>query len=104
MSNIDNETVKNLSELARIELTDEEVAKIKTDLEKILKFMDKLSEVDTNGIEPTFHVASDLVNVSRPDDQKRDNELLDRATFLALAPDQVGGMVKVPSFMGGKDE
>ncbi len=103
MSNIDNETVQTLSMLARIDLTPDEVGKIKTSLEKILKFVDTLAEVDTDGVDPTYHVASNLVNVVRPDNQKTDNELLDRATFLALAPDQVGGMVKVPSFMGGQE-
>ena len=105
MTNITNETVGSLSVLARIDLKSEEVEKIKTDLAKILKFVDALAEVDTDGIDPTYHVASDLVNIVRPDsEQTVENELLSRATFLSLAPDQVGGMVKVPSFMGGKEE
>lgn len=84
-------------------MTGEEVEKIKKDLGKVLAFIDTLSEVDTDGVEPTYHVASALVNVVRGDEEKADNELLDRATFLALSPDQVGGMVKVPSFMEGKE-
>ena len=103
MANIDNQTVETLSQLARIDLTPEEVEKIKNDLGKILAFVDTLSEVDTDGVNPTYHVASNLVNVVRSDVEEANNELLDRATFLALSPDQVGGMVKVPSFMGGKE-
>jgi aspartyl-tRNA(Asn)/glutamyl-tRNA(Gln) amidotransferase subunit C len=109
MPKFDQHTIENLSQLARIELTSEEKIRLEKDLDKILNFFDSLKEIGTEGVRPTYHVASDLVNVFRPDDELDSEvakeEILDRATFLNLAPEQVAGMVKVPSFLaGGKEE
>lgn len=108
MSKINNEVVETLSTLSRLGLSSEEAEKIQGDLEKILNFISTLDGIDTEGVPPTYHVAKELVNVSRPDNQfgseVAKEELLDRATFLKNAPDQVAGMVRVPSFMGGKEE
>ena len=48
---IDTETVKKIARLSRIKITDIESADIQTDLNRIVEFVKKLSEVDVNGIE-----------------------------------------------------
>ena len=47
---IDTETVKKISRLSRIKITEIESADIETDLNRIVEFVKKLSEVDVKGI------------------------------------------------------
>lgn len=52
--------------LARLELTEDEVAIFEPQLQSILEYMEKLDEIDVSGIEPMAH-ANPVVNVTRPD-------------------------------------
>ena len=63
---IDEKTVDHIAHLARLEFTGEGKQAIKQDMERIITFMDKLSEVDTDGVEPLIFM-SDEVNVLRDD-------------------------------------
>ncbi len=63
---IDNQKIKELSHLARLEFEGSEMEAIKQDLEKITGFCEKLSEVDTEGVEPLIYL-SDNQNVFRDD-------------------------------------
>ena len=67
---IDREEVKYIAHLARLELSKEEEEKFTWQLKKILTYVDKLKEVDTQNVPPTSHVFS-LKNVFREDKQKR---------------------------------
>jgi aspartyl-tRNA(Asn)/glutamyl-tRNA(Gln) amidotransferase subunit C len=64
--NIDKETVYKVADLARIEIGEHEALTLQTDLNKILTFMEKLNEVDTNGVEPLVYMNPE-VNVWRED-------------------------------------
>lgn len=64
--NIDTETVQKIAHLARLEFHESELDNIKMDLEKILDFMKKLNELDTENIEPLIYMTKDL-NVLRAD-------------------------------------
>jgi aspartyl-tRNA(Asn)/glutamyl-tRNA(Gln) amidotransferase subunit C len=55
-----------IAELARLELSTEEVESFTADMNRILDYMDQLQELDTSGVEPTSHVLS-LKNVFRED-------------------------------------
>ncbi len=55
MSDTSNIDIEYLSRLARISLSDEEKAKFSSDLNSILGYIEKLSELDTEGVEPTAH-------------------------------------------------
>ncbi len=48
--------VRHIAKLARLHLSDEEVAKFAPELTNILTYVDQLREVDTTGIEPTAQV------------------------------------------------
>ena len=52
--------------LARLDLTPDEQEQLAGHLDRILDYMDKLNELDTEGVEPMSH-AVDVVNVLRPD-------------------------------------
>lgn len=73
---ITDEKIEQLAHLSRLEFSDAEKSRIKTDLENILVFCEKLNEVDTEGVEPLVymtdtrnHVREDVVEqlVSRED-------------------------------------
>ena len=58
--------VRQVGLLARLELGEEEVERLTSDLNTMLAHFQKLNELDTSAVEPTFHVL-DLSNVMRDD-------------------------------------
>ncbi len=67
--------------LARLDLTPDEQEQLTGQLDRILDYMDKLNELDTESVEPMSH-AVDVVNVLRPDravNQPRTEDLLRNA-------------------------
>ena len=53
---VDAETVRRIAHLARIAVADEEVAELQTELNAMLAFVEQLSEVDVEGVEPMTSV------------------------------------------------
>jgi aspartyl-tRNA(Asn)/glutamyl-tRNA(Gln) amidotransferase subunit C len=53
--------------LSRLHFDENEKISIKNDLEKMIRFVDKLNELDTTGIEPLMHISSN-VNMLREDE------------------------------------
>ncbi|MFZ0332900.1 MAG: Asp-tRNA(Asn)/Glu-tRNA(Gln) amidotransferase subunit GatC [Candidatus Acidiferrales bacterium] len=53
---ISREEVMHVAELADLELTEAEVEKIRTQLDGILSYIDKLKELDVSGVEPMAQV------------------------------------------------
>jgi aspartyl-tRNA(Asn)/glutamyl-tRNA(Gln) amidotransferase subunit C len=53
---VDNNTVDKIAELAKLEFKAEDKEKIKADLNKMLNFVDKLSELDTENVEPLVYL------------------------------------------------
>jgi aspartyl-tRNA(Asn)/glutamyl-tRNA(Gln) amidotransferase subunit C len=84
--------VEHIAFLARLQLGSEEIETITQQLNSILGYMEKLSELDTSGIEPTTH-AQHLSNAFRED---RILPSLDRDEVLDLAPEQGGSAFVVP--------
>lgn len=67
MSHLTKEEVLKLARLARLRLSETEVVKYTHELEEILGYIEQLSKVDTNGLEPTNQVTG-LHNVFRADE------------------------------------
>ena len=63
---ISEEVVDHIAHLARLEFTGDSKNAIQQDMENIVRFMDKLSEVETGDVEPLIFM-SDEVNVLRDD-------------------------------------
>lgn len=95
---ITHEQIDNLAHLARLEFDPEQKEKIIADLERIVGFFDKLSEVDTDGLEPLIYM-SDRTNNLRED---RVEEHFDRKLALKNAPDKDSDYFKVPKFINKK--
>ncbi len=64
---IDKDTVDKLSTLAKLEFENEAKDGIVNDLSRIITFIEKLNELDTEGVEPLIYM-SDEVNVMRDDE------------------------------------
>jgi aspartyl-tRNA(Asn)/glutamyl-tRNA(Gln) amidotransferase subunit C len=93
------EDVEHVAVLARLRLTDEEKTSYATQLSAILEYFDKLSEVDTDQVEPMSHPI-DLENVFRPD---RAAESMPPETILANAPDRAEDCFRVPLVLDHDD-
>ena len=89
---IDKNLILKLETLARLELSDIEREKLQGSLNDILKMVEKLDELNTEGVEPLVYINED-VNVLRDDVVKNE---LSRADALSNAPSQNGTFFKVP--------
>ncbi len=89
---VNDEMVDKLANLAKLQFNASEKQAIKTDLQKMIQFVEKLNELDTTGVEPLLHM-SDGVNVLREDEVKGS---IAREEALKNAPLQDGVFFKVP--------
>lgn len=96
MSTITTDDVRHLAQLSNLQLGDDEIAGLQTDLENILNYIDQLGQLDTTGVEPTYQVTG-LENMWR-DDVAVQSEV-SREQLLALAPEQRDNSVKVPQVL-----
>lgn len=94
MAKLDKETIQNLSKLCRIKCTEEEQEALLGSMQKILNYVEQLQEIDTENVKPLNHVLSDVVNVEREDKVEK---ILPREELLKNAPDQIGGLIRVPT-------
>ena len=90
---IDRDQVLHVARLARLRLNDEEVERMAGELSGILGHVERISELDLDGVEPTSHVIA-LENVLRPDEPRPS---WDHDEVLERAPDPASGAFRVPS-------
>lgn len=89
---IDDQLISRLENLARLQLSTTEKEGLKTDLTNILGMVEKLQELDVEGVEPLVYL-NEAIN--RPREDKISNEV-DREAALRNAPDQDGTFFRVP--------
>ncbi len=87
-----DETIEYVGILAKLELSGEERERAKKDMGRMLDYIDKLSELDTEGVEPMTHVFP-VQNVFREDIVTNSDT---REQLLSNAPEQKDGMFVVP--------
>ena len=85
--------IKHIARLARLDLTEEEMAEYGEQLSSVLGYIDQLKEVDTSGVEPTAQVTG-FVNGFRDDEVKNWDET-ERDRSLNQAPEIEDNQVKV---------
>jgi aspartyl-tRNA(Asn)/glutamyl-tRNA(Gln) amidotransferase subunit C len=90
---LDREQVLHVARLARLELSDEEVERMSAELSHVLDHIEKIGELDLEGVAPTSHVV-DVVNALRPDEPL---PCFPRDVALAAAPEPLEGGFGVPS-------
>ena len=84
--------VRYVANLARIELSDEECDTFQGQLDAIIGYIETLTDVDVEGIEPTAH-ASPVFDRLREDVSRPG---LEQADLLRNAPESAKGQVRVP--------
>lgn len=89
---IDNETVKKIAFLSRIKIDDDKLDAVKEEFNGILKWVEQLNEVDTQGVEPLISVNEETI-ICRPDVVEHNNSKED---ILANAPEAKYGYFVVP--------
>lgn len=89
---VDINQVRHIAKLARIAMGDEELARLEPELNNILGWIEQLSEVDTDGIEPLTAVVEQKLRLR--DDVVTDGDCRD--AVLANAPDAQHGFFAVP--------
>jgi aspartyl-tRNA(Asn)/glutamyl-tRNA(Gln) amidotransferase subunit C len=90
---LDRDQVLHVARLARLELSDEEVERMASELSHVLDHIEKIGELDLEDVEPTSHVV-DVVNALRADEPL---PCLPRDVALASAPEPLQGGFGVPS-------
>ena len=89
---ISDETIEYVGILAKLELSEGEKEAAKKDMGRMLDYIDKLGELDTDGIEPMSHVFP-VQNVWREDVVTNGD---DRENIISNAPGEKDGMFEVP--------
>lgn len=89
--------VRWIAHLARLEMSDAELAEVRRDLSAIVGYVDQLQQVDTEGVEPLAHTLG-LTNVFRDDEP---TPSLTPDEILANAPRRGGDFYAVPAVMDG---
>jgi len=88
--------VAHVAQLARLDLTDDEIVRLVVDLGAVLDHAAGVAALDTAGVPPTAHPLP-LQNVLRPDEVRPS---LDRDEILAMAPQAEDNRFCVPSILG----
>jgi aspartyl-tRNA(Asn)/glutamyl-tRNA(Gln) amidotransferase subunit C len=97
MSRITPEEVRELAVLARLSLTEQEIARMTGDLDAILDYVDAMRELDTTGVEPMTHAVP--FDCPTREDEVKPSLSPDEA--LANAPRRDGSFFQVPRILPG---
>ncbi|MBV8989450.1 MAG: Asp-tRNA(Asn)/Glu-tRNA(Gln) amidotransferase subunit GatC [Solirubrobacterales bacterium] len=90
---LDRDQVLHVARLARLELTEDEVERMAAELSHVLDHIEKIRELDLDGVPPTSHVI-EVVNALRADQPR---PCLPPEVALASAPEPLQGGFGVPS-------
>ena len=93
---ISRDEVAHVANLARLQLTDDELDHFTDQLGAVLEHARDVEALDVEGVEPTAH-PYELTNVFRPDEVR---PTLDRDEVLAQAPAAEDGQFRVPPVLG----
>jgi aspartyl-tRNA(Asn)/glutamyl-tRNA(Gln) amidotransferase subunit C len=94
---IDREQVLHVARLARLSLSDDEVQRMAGELSNVLGHIEKIAELDLDGVPPTSHVV-EVPNALRADEPR---PCLPRDVVLAAAPAVADDGFLVPSPQAG---
>jgi aspartyl-tRNA(Asn)/glutamyl-tRNA(Gln) amidotransferase subunit C len=92
---IDEAQVRKVAKLSRLDLTDTEIKEFTGQLEAILEYVDKMNQLDTEGVEPLAHCLP-ISNCLREDTV---TDSLGADAILANAPQRDGNFFKVPKIL-----
>jgi aspartyl-tRNA(Asn)/glutamyl-tRNA(Gln) amidotransferase subunit C len=100
MGSISREDVLRVVALARLSLSEQELARIGTELSAILGYVETLDRVDTRDVPPTSHV----IALATPLREDVAEPPIDPELALANAPERSGSAFVVPKVIGDEEE
>ncbi len=95
---ITNDIIDKLANLAKLQFEDNQKDEIRKDLSKIIAFVDKIDELDTENIEPLIHINQE-VNILREDEVK---ETISQFQALKNAPSKDSDYFKISTVLSKK--
>ena len=95
---VNNKLVEHLAHLSRLDFDDDSKEKMKFDFEKMLDFVDKLEEVDTDNVVPLSYMSSEL-NVLRED---KVEQVFSQEQALKNAPVNDTDYIRIPKVIDAK--
>lgn len=94
MANFNHQTLEYLQKLCRIECSPDESEDILSSLSSVLSYIEQLNEINTENTKTCRYVSRGMIKNRLREDIVSD--LLPREELLTNAPDQIGGMIRVP--------
>jgi|TARA_B100000959_G_scaffold173137_1_gene181248 aspartyl-tRNA(Asn)/glutamyl-tRNA(Gln) amidotransferase subunit C len=92
---IDNKLIQDIATLAKLKFDEKSAKEMISDMEKIIGFVDKLSEVDTSGVDPLIYL-SEEENMLREDEIKNE---VSQKDALQNAPEKDSDYFKIPTVL-----
>lgn len=92
---VNKELIQKLAELSKLDISEQEQESLKSDLSKIVGFVEKLNELDLEDVEPLQYI-TDEKNVLRPDKVKQE---ITKEEALKNAPVHDSDYFKVPKVL-----
>lgn len=97
MTDVSRDDVRHLAALSSLQLSEGELDSLTGDITNILTHIERLGELDTHNVEPTYQV-TDLENVWREDTVEIAKPTGE--TLVAMAPESQNNQIKVPKVLG----
>ena len=95
---ITNEIIDHLANLSKLQFKDSQREGIREDLTKMIAFVDKIEELDTENVEPLIHINQE-VNILREDEAK---ETITQLQALKNAPSKDSDYFKISTVLSKK--
>lgn len=92
---VDKDTLRKIAHLARLDFEQNDEESLLKDMNKILDWVDKLQELNTDNVQPLIHMSQE-VNVLRED---KSENTLDHNDALKVAPKKDSDYFRVPKFL-----
>ena len=96
MSNFNENDLQHLEKLCRIKVSQEEEKILFANMTKIIGYIDKLQEINTDNVEPLSHPIESMQAPLRED---QPGFMIETKEFLKSSPDHLGSMIKVAHIM-----
>ena len=101
MAEVTEENLIHLTKLCRIGCSEKERAALLKDFRQIVAYVEQLSKIDTEGVEPCSYVTEGYTQTPLREDIPENT--LDRDLFLKGAPSSIAGLVRVPTILKSKE-
>ena len=100
MEEISQDEIRHIAKLAKLRFNDEEISEFAGQFNRIVSYVEKLNEVNTDGVEPMAR----LQRETTPFRKDEPGEMLGAADALKNAPKKTEGFFTVPKVIGEVEE